>query len=140
MSLTPHFTLAELTATQHRGIDNTPPLEVIQRLHQTALLLEQVRTRLGAPVIVSSGYRCPELNEAVGGRPNSQHLTGQAVDFICPGFGSPATVVSALVDSGIEYDQLICEYGRWVHISWAPQNRRREALVIDSSGTRPFYA
>lgn len=140
MNLSPHFTLAELTATQHRGIDNTAPPDVVERLKQTALLMEQIRLRLGAPIIVSSGYRCPELNKAVGGQPNSQHLTGQAVDFICPGFGPPATVMSALVDSGIEYDQLIVEFGRWVHVSWVPQNRRHQALVIDATGTRPFYA
>lgn len=140
MMITPHFSLEELTATQHRGIDNTAPPEVVERLKQTALLLEQVRIRLGVPIIVSSGYRCPALNAAVGGVPNSQHLTGQAADFIAPGFGSPSTVMSALVDSGIEYDQIIVEFGRWVHISWAPQNRRHEALVIDQTGTRPFYA
>lgn len=140
MNLTPHFTLEELVATQHRGINNTPPADVVDRLRQTALLLEQVRMRLGVPVIVSSGYRCPELNRQVKGRPNSQHLTGQAADFIAPGFGPPSTVMSALVDSGIEYDQIIVEFGRWVHISWAPVGRRHEALVIDDTGTRPFFA
>lgn len=140
MNLTPHFALEELIATQHRRIDNTPPPDVVERLRQTALLLEQVRMRLGVPIIVSSGYRCAALNAAVGGVPGSQHLTGQAVDFIAPGFGPPTTVMSALVDSGIEYDQLIVEYGRWVHISWAPQGRRHQALVIDGTGTRPFFA
>lgn len=140
MRLSPHFTLEELTVSQtaaRRGIDNTPPADVIERLKRTALGLEAVRIRLAAPIIISSGYRCPELNAAVGSKPGSQHTTGEAVDFVCPGFGSPATVVSALQDAGIEFDQLIEEYGRWVHISFSPRNRR-QVLRIDGAGTRPF--
>ena len=139
MMLTPHFSLEELIATQHRGIDNTPPPEIVEVLRQTALGMEAGRTRLGVPIIVSSGYRCPDLNAAVGGQPNSQHRRGEAVDFIAPGFGSPGTVLSALVDSGIGYDQLIVEFGRWVHISWSDR-RRGEVLVIDGTGTRPWMA
>jgi hypothetical protein len=138
MNLSPHFTLDELIATQHRGIDNTPPPDVAANLVKTALLLEQVRTKLGVPVIVSSGYRCPELNKAVGGQPKSQHLTGQAADFIAPGFGSPSTVAAAIRDSQIPYDQLIIEFGRWVHISWAT-TPRHQALAIDNTGTRPMW-
>lgn len=140
MNLTPHFTLEEMTATQHRGIDNTPPtLTVIDALRRTAMLLEQVRTRLGVPVLVSSGYRCPELNAAVGGQKASQHLLGQAADFIAPAFGTPTTVVSALRDAvGLDYDQLILEFGRWVHISWSA-TPRHQALIIDNTGTRPMW-
>jgi len=140
MNLSPHFTLEEMIATQHRDIDNDPPLEIVANLKRTALLLESVRLRLGAPIIVSSGYRSPALNKAVGGQPNSQHLTGQAVDFICPGFGTPTTVASALQDCReVPYDQLILEFGRWVHISWADAPRR-QALIIDKTGTRPMWS
>lgn len=140
MNLTPHFTLEEMTATQHRGIDNTPPtLTVIDALRRTAMLLEQVRTRLGVPVLVSSGYRCPELNAAVGGQKASQHLLGQAADFIAPAFGTPTTVARALRDAiGLDYDQLILEFGRWVHISWS-DTPRHQALIIDNTGTRPMW-
>lgn len=139
MNLSPHFTLEELISTQHREIDNTPPPDVVENLKKTAMLLEAVRLRLGQPITVSSGYRCPALNKAVGGQPNSQHLTGQAVDFICPGFGSPTTVASALQDCReVLYDQLILEFGRWVHISWAP-SPRRQGLIIDATGTRPMW-
>jgi zinc D-Ala-D-Ala carboxypeptidase len=69
----------------------------------------------------------------------SQHMTGQAADFISPGFGSPAEIAAALRDSGIEYDQLILEFGRWVHISFAPKPRHM-ALIIDAEGTRPMWA
>lgn len=140
MNLSPHFTLAELTASEtaaRRGIDNDPPPEVIERLKHTALGLEAVRIRLGAPIIVSSGYRSPELNVAVGGSKNSDHTRGDAADFICPGFGAPSTIVSALKDSGIQFDQLIEEFGRWVHISFGPR-MRDQVLRIDRNGTRPW--
>lgn len=140
MNLSPHFTLAELTVSEtaaRRGIDNDPPTEVIERLKHTALGLEAVRIRLGAPIIVSSGYRSPELNVAVGGAKNSDHTRGDAADFICPGFGAPSTIVSALKDSGIQFDQLIEEFGRWVHISFGPR-MRGQVLRIDRNGTRPW--
>lgn len=141
--LSPHFTLAELTVSEtaaRRGIDNTPPPDVLERLRRTAQGLEAVRVRLGgAPIVVTSGYRAPAVNAAVGGQPNSQHMRGEAVDFISPRFGSPTEVATALRDSGIEYDQLILEFGRWVHISFVERNPRHHALVIDTAGTRPMF-
>jgi zinc D-Ala-D-Ala carboxypeptidase len=140
--LSPHFSLAEFTTSQEaarRGLDNTPPPAVIEALKLTAQGLEAVRVRLGcAPIIVSSGYRSPVVNAAVGGSKTSQHMTGQAADIICPGFGAPAQVAAALRDSGIAYDQLILEFGRWVHISFAPKPRHM-ALIIDRDGTRPMW-
>lgn len=143
MQLSPHFSLEELVATQHRGIDNTAPADVVSRLTRTAQGLESARTRLGVPVIISSGYRCPALNEAVGGQPNSQHLVGEAADFIAPAFGSPSTIVSALADCGdVDFDQLIEEHGAgtaWVHVSFvAGRAPRRQVLLIDATGTRPW--
>lgn len=145
MNLSPHFTLAELTTSEtaaRRGIDNDPPPEVVERLRHTALGLEAVRIRLGAPIIVSSGYRSLELNRAVGSKDTSDHTRGDAADFICPGFGAPSTIVSALKDSGIQFDQLICEFADgpnrgWVHISFGPR-MRGQVLRIDRNGTRPW--
>lgn len=141
--LSSHFTLAEMTTSQEaarRDIDNTPPLEVVPHLVRTAQGLEAVRVRLGgAPIIISSGYRCPELNRAIGGSRTSQHMTGQAADIIVPRFGNPTEVAAALRDSGIEYDQLILEFGRWVHISFT-QQPRHQALIIDRAGTRPMWS
>jgi zinc D-Ala-D-Ala carboxypeptidase len=138
--LSPHFSVEELTASQlaaRFAIDNTPPPEVVERLRHTALGLEAVRIRLGAPIIVSSGYRCIELNRRLGSKDTSAHVQGHAVDFTCPGFGPPITVVSALENAGILYDQLIVEFGRWVHISFAPE-LRGQVLQIDGSGVRAF--
>jgi len=142
MNLSPHFTLAEFTTSQEaarRGIDNTPPATVIERLKRTAQGLEAVRVRLGcAPIIINSGYRCLELNAAIGGSKTSQHMTGEAADIICPRFGVPVEIAAALRDSGIEYDQLILEFGRWVHISFSDKPRH-QALIIDKNGARPMW-
>lgn len=141
MNLSPHFTLEEFTTSQEaarRGIVNVPPPDVVERLRRTAQGLEAVRVRLGcAPIIVSSGYRSPALNVAIGGAKSSQHMTGEAADIICPRFGGPVEVAYALRGSGIEYDQLILEFGRWVHISFSDR-KRHQALIIDRSGTRPM--
>ena len=138
MLLSPHFTLEEMVVTQHREIDNSPPPEVMANLKATAMQMEAVRLLLGCPILISSGYRCPALNKAVGGQQNSQHTTGQAVDFIAPGYGAPITVASRLKDSGIKFDQLIVEFGRWVHISFTSKPRG-QMLCIDSTGTRPLF-
>lgn len=138
-----HFTLDEFTTSQtaaRRGIDNAPPPDVLAALRRTAIGLEMVRLRLGAPVIVSSGYRSAALNDAVGGSKASQHIRGEAVDFVCPGFGAPRHVIDALVDSGIEFDQMILEFDAWVHMSFVPLGARHHTLVVDRSGTRPLYA
>lgn len=142
MNMSPHFTLAEFVISEtaaRSGIDNDPPIELLPALKRTALGLEAVRVRLGgAPITVTSGYRCPALNAAIGGAKDSQHMRGEAADFICPRFGTPAEVAAALRDSGIEYDQLLLEFGRWVHISFSAAPRR-QALIIDARGTRPMW-
>lgn len=138
--LSPHFSLAELTQSDtaaRRGLDNTPPPPVLAALRRTALGLEGVRTLLGTAILVTSGYRSQALNKLVGGQRNSQHLAGEAADFISPAFGPPAAIVTRIVGSGLAYDQVILEFNRWVHISFSDKPRR-EALVIDAAGTRAF--
>lgn len=141
--LSPHFALAEFAVSDtaaRRGIDNTPPGHVIPALTRTALGLEAVRVRLGtAPITITSGYRSLPLNRLIGSRDSSQHVLGEAADFICPRFGTPKEIVAALRDSGIPFDQLILEFAGkgagWVHVSFT-DNPRRMALEIDSQGTR----
>lgn len=132
MKLTAHFDLAEFTRSNvaaAKGIDNTPPPDVVRRIWSTAGHMEMIRALLGKPVRIHSGYRCPALNKAVGGVANSAHQTGYAVDFTCPGYGSPYKVALDLANSpSISFDQLIQE-GTWVHISFDPK-MRRELLTL----------
>ena len=139
MRLSEHFSIEEMTASQSAarlGLDNTPPAEMVAALNRTAQLLEEVRALLGGkPVLVSSGYRSPAVNRAVGGAANSAHMLGCAADFTCPAFGSPLEVCRAIAGSDIVFDQLIHEFRAWVHIAWAPAPRR-QVLTIDGAGTR----
>ena len=133
--LSPHFTLEELTVSQtatRRGIDNTPPPGVVANLKRLAAALEDIRGLLGdQPLHISSGYRSPALNKAIGGARTSQHQFGLAVDFTAPGFGTVLQTAKKIAASGIEFDQLICEYGSWVHVGLAADaSPRRQKLSI----------
>jgi zinc D-Ala-D-Ala carboxypeptidase len=142
--LSPNFTLAELTVSEtaaRRGIDNTPTVEIIENLKRLAEALQEVRRLLGnKAILVSSGYRSPELNVAVGGSKNSDHCKGLAADFIAPSFGSPDDVIKAIVASDIPYKQVIREFDRWVHFAIPEQGEqpRKQALIIDRTGTRVY--
>lgn len=141
MQLSKNFTLSEFTISQKAarlGLNNIPSPEVLERLKHTAEQMEKIRKILGYPISISSGYRSPEVNSVVGGAKNSQHVLGEAVDFTCPKFGTPDSIVRKLKEYGIEYDQLIKEFNSWVHISFKQSGNRKQALVIDSEGTRIF--
>jgi len=141
MRLSPHFSLEELTHSDtatRLGIDNTPTVEVIDNLTYLAGELEYVRDILGHPMLISSGFRSYALNDHLGSKRTSSHTKGLAVDFICPSFGNPHSVVSAIVMANINYDQVILEYDRWVHLSFKQLDPRKQALIIDKTGTRPF--
>ena len=135
--MTEHFTLEELTATNHRQFDNTPNEAETANLQRLAEFLEQVKTALdGKPVMISSGFRCKAVNDSVGSKDTSQHRTGCAADFKVPGM-TPDAVVRAIIAAGLPYDQIIREFDAWTHISIS-DTPRRQALIIDRSGTRPF--
>ena len=139
--LSVHFTLDELTHTDHREFDNTPnPLETAN-LIRLAGLLEDVKIILGGkPIMVNSAFRSEAVNNAVGSRNTSQHRIGCAADIRVPGV-TPDEVVKAVIASGIGYDQIIREFDRWTHIS-VPNTKdmtpRRQALIIDKAGTRTY--
>lgn len=141
MRLSTHFTLAEAihseTATR-KGIDNTPFPEILANMGEAADGMEQVRELLATPIFVSSWYRSPKLNAAIGGSATSAHVHGYAVDFTAPGFGSPIEVCEAIQKSNIKYDQLIYE-GTWVHISFAPE-MRQVAMSATFLGGRVTYS
>jgi uncharacterized protein YcbK (DUF882 family) len=133
--LSSYYTLARLIhsdTARERGIDNTPPDALLPNLRLLARGLDRVRRLLGHRLDISSGYRCPELNAAVGGVPHSQHAQGLAVDFTCPGFGPPIAVARAIRDSKIAFDQCIYEYSEWVHLSFSPAPRRRVLTIHDA--------
>jgi zinc D-Ala-D-Ala carboxypeptidase len=136
MQLSPHFSLAQLIQSdtaEKTGIDNTPASpEIVENLRRLAAGLEDVCALLGAPLEISSGYRCAALNEAVGGSNASQHLQGLAADFVCPGFGPPLAVARAIQQSEIDFDQCILEFGRWVHLSFSPAPRGRVLTIYDA--------
>jgi len=141
MRLSPHFSLEELTHSDtatRLGIDNTPTVEIIDNLTFLAGELEYVRNILGHPMLISSGFRSHVLNNHLGSKRTSSHTKGLAVDFICPSFGNPRSVCDAIVAANVNYDQVILEYDRWVHLSFHPDKPRKQALIIDKTGTRPF--
>jgi hypothetical protein len=141
MNLSPHFTLEELTHTDHRELDNTPNQNEISNLQRLANFLEEVKTALGGkPIMVNSAFRSKQVNDAVGSKDSSQHRIGCAVDIRVPGL-TPDEVVRAIIASGLPYDQIIREFDRWTHISVpniAGAEPRKQALIIDKAGTRAF--
>lgn len=146
MRLSQHFTLAELTRSataQRLGLDNTPPPKLIPRLVRTAEMLERVRSTVGCPVIVTSGYRSPAVNAAVGSRSTSDHTQGHAADIVAPGFGTPTEVARLLAPlvSVLGIGQLILEQvgGKsWVHVStYEPERAINRIITVTDAGTLP---
>ena len=145
MKLTKHFSLEEFVRSNRAavlGIDNTPSPAIIDNLLRLARFDELVLLELsGAPMMISSGFRCPELNKAIGGAANSAHLDGLANDFTAPAFGTPLEICQRLEQSDLSFDQLIYERSAsaiWVHLGIAAENAkpRRQVLTIDNKGTR----
>ena len=139
--LSPHFTLEELTHTDHREFDNTPNASELANLTRLAAFLETVKTALGGkPVMINSAFRSKQVNDAVGSKDSSQHRIGCAADIRVPGM-TPDEVVRALIAADLPFDQIIREFDRWTHISvpnGAGDKPRKQALIIDKAGTRPF--
>jgi putative chitinase len=141
MNLSEHFTLEELTHTDHRELENIPNENELANLKRLAEFLETVKSVLGGkPIMVNSAFRSKAVNDAVGSKDSSQHRVGCAADIRVPSM-TPDEVVKAIIASGIGYDQIIREFDRWSHIS-VPNDPvgapRRQALIIDKQGTRAY--
>jgi len=139
--LTEHFTLEELTHTDHREFSNEPNDFEKNNLKRLAELLEQIKRLLGGkPIMVNSAFRSKQVNDAVGSKDTSQHRIGCAADIRVPGM-TPDEVVKAVIASDLAYDQIIREFDRWTHVS-VPNDLngkpRKQALIIDKSGTRVY--
>lgn len=140
--LSEHFTLEELTASQYavrHNLDNTPSPSVLGNLYVLATTLEAVRKLYNKPINISSGYRCPMLNKAVGGAENSAHKLGLAVDFVISGIALK-DIVRDIVASDIAFDQLIFE-GTWIHLGLRTDKpQRREVLTATFTNGKASYS
>lgn len=128
-----NFSISELIHSDNAikaGIDNTPTIKEIDNLLNLIFYcLQPIRDKLKKPMIITSGYRNAKVNIIAGGKQNSQHLKGQAVDFIVNNM-SIQQVINFIIYSDIEFDQLINEYNKWVHISFVKGKNRRQVLSI----------
>ena len=141
MNLSEHFSLEELTHTDHRELENIPNENELANLKRLAQFLETVKSVLGGkPIMVNSAFRSKAVNDAVGSKDTSQHRVGCAADLRVPSM-TPDEVVKAIIASGIGYDQIIREFDKWTHIS-VPNDPagtpRKQALIIDKISTRPY--
>jgi len=146
--LSAHFTLAEFTFSEtaaRAGVKNVPTIPAFLSLQKLAGVMELVRYLCGNnPITITSGYRNEETNRLVGGSANSAHMLGLAADFIVPCFGDPYDVCVAIQPyvGLLRIDQLIWEYGDWIHLGLCPHGvaPRGECLTIDEKGTRVGFA
>lgn len=128
-----NFKMSELihsdTAVRY-NINNMPDINSLDCMLELIVnCLQPLRTKLGKPMIINSGYRNSQVNRLVGGAENSQHAKGQAVDFYVKGMSIQA-IIDFIKKSGIEYDQLINEYDKWVHISYVKGKNRKQCFKI----------
>ncbi len=137
--LSEHFTLGEMTASSHKEVYNIPSHEAIANLTNLCGWLEVLRSRAGAPIIINSGYRSPQLNKKIGGVPTSNHLTGCAVDIRVENMEQLIRYAAILLDISNEthqdFDDLLIEKNRygaiWLHFAVRPSNNRRSLLFIN---------
>lgn len=142
MKLSAHFTLEEFTASEtaeRRRLDNTLPPELLMTAQNTAEMMEKIRIALGDnPITVTSGYRSPEVNRAIGSGDSSDHIKAMAVDFKCPAYGTPKAVALHLADKidSLGIGQIILEYNAWCHVSTRrPSKEINRVITINQSGT-----
>jgi len=144
VNLSPNFTLEELTrseAAARGGWDNTPNETELENLKRLAALLQDVKKAVGGkPVMINSGFRSKQTNDAVGSKDSSQHRLGCAADIRVPGM-TPRQVVEACIEAQVPFDQIILEFDSWTHISVAntpDAALRGQKLIIDKQGTRQY--
>ena len=144
MNLSENFTYDELTRSEtaaRHGFDNTPNEGEVDNLKRLAALLEEVKKAVGGkPVMINSGFRSKQTNDAVGSKDSSQHRLGCAADIRVPGM-TPRQVVEACIEAQVPFDQIIIEFDSWTHISVAntpDAPLREQKLIIDKQGTRQY--
>jgi hypothetical protein len=135
MNLSPNFTLEEATFSEtaiRLGINNQPNAQQLANMVSAAAQLEAVRAFSG-PLRVNSWLRLPEVNVAVGGARASSHMDGWAIDCSSTTH-TPYQLCQMVKSAGIKFDQMIHEYGRWMHISFAPEMRQQELTIFKPEG------
>lgn len=136
MKLTDHFTLEEMTVSEYsarNGIKNTPSDTATQNLILLCQkVLEPLRLTVQKPIIITCGYRSKKVNAAIGGSSTSQHMKGQAADFIV--IGMTLEEVFNIVAGQLPFDQLIQESGQWVHVSYKEPMRKEKLLAKHVNG------
>ena len=148
MKLSANFSLAEMTKSQtalRKGINNEPSTEHVENLiHLAETVLQPVREHFGKPVAISSGYRSPELCEAIGSSSKSQHAKGEAADFEIPGVDNKK--LATWISKNTEFDQLILEFydgvdpnSGWVHCSASKEKSRKQILKAEKIEGRTAY-
>ncbi len=144
--LSPHFSYDEMTRSQtaeRNSIDNTPKIENVENLIALCEnILEPVRVHFKKPATVTSGFRCIELNRKIGSTDRSQHTKGEAADFVINGSSTVTDVWKWIIDSDLDFDQVIQEFGRWVHVSYkrSGENRHKCSIAKKVDGkTRYFH-
>ena len=138
--LSPHFTLGEMTTSNHKEVYNIPSHEAIANLKRLCGWLEVLRERYGEPIHINSGYRSPQLNRKIGGAATSNHLTGCAVDIRVAGMEQSLRYATILLDysdeSKQEFDELLIEKNRygaiWVHFAVRASGNRRKVCFINA--------
>lgn len=147
MKLSHNFTLAELTKSEtaiRRGINNTPSASVVENLQRLVNnVLQPIRNKFG-PLIITSGYRSPQLNVAIGGSPTSDHVLGMAADIEAPGLDNKQLAI--YIRDNFKFTQLILEFytegepsSGWVHVSYDEKNLKQEVLTAVKRNGKTVY-
>lgn len=147
MKLSENFTLDEFLVSQtasRDGIDNIPSPEVVENLRNLVInILQPLRNKFG-PMSISSGFRCPKLNTAIGGAVNSQHIYGMAADINVPGLGNDD--LAEYIRDNMDFDQVILEFytlGRpssgWVHVSFNTKGNKKDVLTAVKQNGKTVY-
>jgi hypothetical protein len=133
-NFSPEEFFASTTACE-RNINNTiDDPDILINLNFTASKMQEIRNLLEAPIRISSAYRCLDLNRALGSKDTSQHIKGQACDFVCPSYGTPKQIVDLLMKRQVEVDQCLVEFGSWVHISIKREGNRNQFAELTREG------
>ena len=141
IKLSESFNLDEFTISQvaeRHGYNNEPNEKEIDNLTELCSnVLQPLREIIRVPIVITSGFRSFDVNTAVGGKSNSQHLEGKAADFIVPSMNL-VDVFNISIDH-LQFDQLIYEFGKWIHVSWNDELNRKEALLSKLVNRKTMY-